>query len=314
MITDDVRRGIECRGTAEGRAWIEALPTIVERICVSWSLTAGPVLEGGKGAFVMRVRQDGEDAGLKDAVSKDAVLKVAPPDDGFASQIKTIEAADGHGYVRLLARDLNINAALLEPLGESLLSHPMAIEEKLDVLATTLIQAWKAPKPHATGWHKADHLIDDISAFWERLGQPCSAELTRTAIGYAQRRRAADAETVLCHGDPHPGNALAVLHSRPGAESGYVFVDPDGFICEPAYDLGVTVRSFTAEVIAANEPVALVRAWCVRLAAATGVDAQAIWEWGFVERVSSGLFLMISGHRDEGRAHLDSGERLLARL
>jgi hypothetical protein len=92
MITDDVRRGIESRGNPEARAWIEALPAIVERVCVSWSLTAGPVLEGGKGAFVMRVRRGDEGADRTGAV-----LKVAPPDDGFASQIRTIEAADGCG-------------------------------------------------------------------------------------------------------------------------------------------------------------------------------------------------------------------------
>jgi streptomycin 6-kinase len=47
-----------------------------------------------------------------------------------------------------------------------------------------------------------------------------------------------------------------------------------------------------------------------RLASITGVDAQAILEWAFVERVSSGLFLIVCGHHDEGRAHLDSAERL----
>jgi hypothetical protein len=57
--------------------------------------------------------------------------------------------------------------------------------------------------------------------------------------------------------------------------------------------------------------------WCSRepelsLVAAARVDAQAIWEWAFIERFSSGLFLMIGGHLDEGRAHLDSAERLVS--
>ncbi|HZE00004.1 MAG TPA: aminoglycoside phosphotransferase family protein, partial [Micromonosporaceae bacterium] len=294
MLTDDVRRGIESRGGEQGRAWVAALPAIVERLCDRWSLAVGPVLGGGKGSLVLRVTRDGDDA----------VLKIAPPDSKFASEIATIEAAAGRGYVRLLAHDLDVNAALLEPLGEMLLTRSLAVEEKLDILAATLVEAWKAPKPPATSWHKAAALIDDITADWARLDRPCSVELRDTAIAYARSRRDdRTAATVLCHGDPHPANALAVPWPRPGAESGYVFVDPDGFVCEPAYDLGVTVRSFSDEVLAAHDPVAMLRGWCARLAGQTGVDADAIWEWAFVERVSSGLFLLTCGHHDEGRAH-----------
>jgi streptomycin 6-kinase len=304
VITDEVRRGIENGGGPETRAWVEALPEIVGRVSAVWSLTAGPVLWGGKSAFVMRVQRGGGDA----------VLKIAPPGRQFARQIATIAAAGGRGYVRLLAHDLSVNAALLEPLGGTLLESSCSMEEKLDVLAATLVEAWKTPKPPATGWHKAAQLTQDITAHWERLGRPCSATVTRTAIEYAGRRQAGTGmETVLCHGDPHPANALAVAQQRAGAESGYVFVDPDGFICDPAYDLGVTVRSFTGELLASDDPVAVLRGWCARLAGATGVDARAIWEWAFIERVSSGLFLMIGGHLDEGRAHLDSAERLIRR-
>jgi streptomycin 6-kinase len=142
VLTDDVRRGIESRGGEQGRAWVAALPAIVERLCDRWSLAVGPVLGGGKGSLVLRVTRDGDDA----------VLKIAPPDSKFASEIATIEAAAGRGYVRLLAHDLDVNAALLEPLGEMLLTRSLAVEEKLDILAATLVEAWKAPKPPATSW------------------------------------------------------------------------------------------------------------------------------------------------------------------
>ena len=301
MITDEVRRGIESRGGPEGLAWIEALPAIVARVSAAWSLTTGPMLEGGKGGLVMRVQRGGQDA----------VLKIGQPGAAFARQVATLEAADGRGYVRLLAADLSVNAALLEPLGASLGTSSLPVTEQLDALATTLLAAWQAPLPAATDWHKATHLIEDIARDWEQLGQPCSAALKDAAIRYARSRLAATTDTVLCHGDPHPGNLLAVARQRRGAESGYVFVDPDGFGCEPAYDLGVTVRAFTSEVLAAADPVTLLHEWCTRLASTTGVDAEAIWEWAFVERVSSGLYLMTRGHHDEGRTYLTSAERLL---
>ena len=89
------------------------------------------------------------------------------------------------------------------------------------------------------------------------------------------------------------------------------FVDPDGFVCDRGYDLGVVIRSWTDEVLAAMDPEALLRGYCARLEASTGVDAETIWQWGFVERVSTGLFLIKHGHPVEGRTYLDSAERLV---
>jgi streptomycin 6-kinase len=40
----------------------------------------------------------------------------------------------------------------------------------------------------------------------------------------------------------------------------------------------------------------------------TGVPADAIWEWGFIERVSTGLYLLQLGVEDEGRAMLSVAE------
>ena len=49
------------------------------------------------------------------------------------------------------------------------------------------------------------------------------------------------------------------------------------------------------------------------LAERSGVDAQRIWEWGFLERVSTGLYLLdVVGAPDwVARPYLDSAERLV---
>jgi streptomycin 6-kinase len=91
-----------------------------------------------------------------------------------------------------------------------------------------------------------------------------------------------------------------------------VFIDPDGFLCDRGYDLGVVIRGWHDVLLASDDSVARLRAYVNRLAVATGVDDQATWEWGFVERVSTGLYLHWKGHEREGRSYLDSGEALLA--
>ena len=61
----------------------------------------------------------------------------------------------------------------------------------------------------------------------------------KEALRCAERRTAAFdlARCVLVHGDPYPWNALQVLVPRRGAEAGFVFVDPYGFLADPAYDV-----------------------------------------------------------------------------
>jgi len=279
---------------------------LVEELCRRWSLSLGEVLHGGKWAFVARAR--GRDGGS-------AVLKVAPPSPAFAEQVGTIRAAGGVGYVHVLDADLDRYALLMEPLGDRLSAAGYAVERVLDVLGATLRQAWRV-SPADGDVAEIDvvgGLVRIVDELWPLLDEPCSARLIGVVRVLLERRAAAgDSDGwVVCHGDPHADNALAVLSPRVGAESGYVFVDPDGFFCEPAYDLGVAIRGWTDQVLRADDAVALTREWSGRLAGATGVDEQAVWEWGLIERVTSGLYLMRHGHRAEGRAFLASAERLV---
>ncbi len=303
---DGMRRTHEARGEA-GRAWLASLPGTVKSLCAQWALTPGAAFDGGKGALVLAVTTaDGAGAVLK--------LDVIRP--GVAEQIRTLVAADGHGYVRLYAQDERRAATLMEPLGTMLLTDSTSVEETLEISAATLREAWRVPRPEGAavepGTDKASELLESLYDMFAAGERPCSDRVIEVAHDYAVHRRDAfDLDScVVCHGDPHPANLLRVPRPRAGAPAGYVFVDPDGFLCHPAYDLGVVIRAWTAQVLAASDPVALVRGYADRLSAATGIDAQAIWEWGYLERVSSGLFLIKSGHDAEGRDFLASAERL----
>ena len=66
--------------------------------------------------------------------------------------------------------------------------------------------------------------------------------------------------------------------------SGFKLVDPEGLLAEAEYDLGVLMRGDPVELLA-GDPVD--RAFW--LAGRTGLDPVATWEWGVVERLSTGL-------------------------
>ncbi|GIF26014.1 hypothetical protein Ate02nite_87440 [Paractinoplanes tereljensis] len=75
-----------------------------------------------------------------------------------------------------------------------------------------------------------------------------------------------------------------------GRSGRFRLVDPDGLIAEPEADLGVLMREDPVELLD-GDPWDRAR-W---LAARTGTDATAIWEWGLVERVATGLVLTVAG-------------------
>lgn len=291
-----------------GVAWLTGLPELIAELEQRWSITIGEALAGGTAAYVARARRlDGTDA----------VVKLSVPDPDFARQVRTIAAAEGRGYVLLLASDAARQAALLESLGPSLSQLGLPAETQMTTLCDMLRLAWAVPPPAAgdaeVAQNKAVALGQLVAGLSEQLGRPCPEQVIAQALTYAERRAAAfDPERcVVVHGDPAPPNALLAPVPRAGAEAGFVFVDPDGFLGDPAYDLGVVLRDRSAELLAGDAP-ALARRYCRLLAARSGIDESAIWEWGYLERVSTGLYVLALGAEELARPFLDSAEALSA--
>jgi streptomycin 6-kinase len=124
------------------------------------------------------------------------------------------------------------------------------------------------------------------------------------AVACAERRIAAhdDERAVLVHGDIHQWNTLRIDDDP---RTGYALIDPDGLLAEPEYDLGVMMREDPVELMD-GDPWDRAR-W---LAAQTGTDVTAIWEWGVVERVSTGLLLTSIDVQPVGRQMLDAADRI----
>ncbi|AGC43813.1 streptomycin 6-kinase [Myxococcus stipitatus DSM 14675] len=290
----------------EGEAWLAGLPERVARLEARWAITVGEVLEGGSAAFVARARR---------TPGEEVVLKVALPDPRLPAQARVLELARGQGYARLLQVDLAEHSLLLEALGPTLEQLALPVERQLDLLCELLVRAWEVPtwepRTREVAEAKARELHTLVSRWWVQCGRPCSARVFEQALRFAEHR-AAQAEPgrlVVAHGDPHPANALRVRPPRVDAEPGFLFIDPDGLHVEPAYDLGVVLRDWCSELLA-GDAMAVARTYCQRLARNTGVDAQALWEWGYLERVSTGLYLSTQD-RELGRPFLATAELLV---
>lgn len=311
MVDHSVTPSAVVRGKAlalgeAGTSWLERLPAVVAEVERRWSVTAGEPLSGGTTAYVARVTGAG---------GRQAVVKIGLPGPGFAREMRTVVAARGVGYVQVLEADVERNAMLLEALGPSVDRLGLSPEDQIAVLCAMLRRAWELPRdalPDEEPCDKAADLGDGIAQFWTDLGRPCSATVIDRALTFARQLSDGfdpDSSRIL-HGDTAPANALQVLMPRPGAEGGFVFVDPDGFCGDPAYDVGVLLRGWSAELLAGDAP-ALAGRYCRLLAVDSGVDVEAVWAWGFLERVSTGLYLLSLGAEDLARPLLITAELLV---
>ena len=290
-VPEVVRRKAEAVGA---EAWLDALQSLVAEIERDWEIAVGEPYEDASEAYVARAtRADGAEAVLKLLVPRDT--------RAAADEIAVLRLTGGEGCVRLLRDDVARGALLLERLGRPLVRLGLPIEQRHDILCATAARVWR-PAPECglpTGADKGRSLQRFVAGMWEELDRPCSERAVEHAHACAERRAAAhrDERAVLVHGDVHEWNALE-------ADGGFKLVDPDGLLAEPEYDLGVVMREDPVELLAERDPFDRAR----RLAARTGLDPVAIWEWGVVERVSTGLLCTRIGLQPVGRDMLAAAD------
>jgi streptomycin 6-kinase len=266
-----VRNNARAAGAGD---WLDELPALVNSLAGKWSIEVGRPYEGGSQAFVAEAtRADGTPAVLK-------VLLPTARNDAF-NEATVLRHVSGDGCPALYDYDPDTSALLMERLGPAMYELGLPLSRRLEILCDTAERVWRPAQGLGlpTGTDRARHLAEFIVMSWEELDRPCSEEAVDDAVACALRRERAhrDERSVLVHGDVHQLNALA-------CGDGFKLVDPHGLLAEAEYDLGTLMRGDPVELVA-GDPVDRAR-W---LAARTGLDPVAVWEWGVVERVTSGL-------------------------
>jgi streptomycin 6-kinase len=282
---------------ADADVWLADLPGLVESLSRRWGFSVGPTYDDATEAFVAAVTMsDGAAAVLKLVVPRES--------DAAANEITALRLADGQGCVQLLDADESLGALLLERLGEPLSRLGWDLAARHEALCAAASRMWR-PALEAglpTGADKGRWLIDFIVKSWEDLDRPCSEQAVAHAIACAESRIAAhdDERAVLVHGDVHKWNALR-------ADDGFKLIDPDGLLAEAEYDLGILMREDPEELVDGDD-----RDRAHWLAMRTGLDAQAVREWGVAERVSTGLLATAVELQPIGRQMLLVADQIAA--
>ncbi len=282
---------------AGAQDWLAGLDGLVRARARAWGLRLGPVLPGATESLVL---------GATTADGRPAVLKFPIPSPEQQAAVTALGLIPPGAGPDVLAHDPDSGALLLEALGPSMsrLGLPRPVRHRL--LARAARRWWIPVADGAAlpdGAAKAEWLATHIARRFEALGRPCSVRARDQAMAAAARRgRAHDpGRAVLVHGDVHQWNALT-------SARGWRLIDPGPLRAEPEYDLGVILREDAADLLAGGP--GATEAAARALAAATGTDPAAVFDWGLVERCSTGLLLLAVGREDEGRPMLALADHL----
>jgi len=192
--------------------WRASVDELVAECCERWNLRAGKPYVPGACGHVLRVEC---------ADGTPAVLKLFWPHREAEQEAGALERWDGEGAARLLARDDERNALLLERCepGTFLSDAPDA----LDVLIELLPRLWVA----ADGFHT---LADEVEWWIEQRLDPSVA-------GLARELAASQGEQVLVHQDLHGDNVLAAEREP------WLVIDPKPLAAEREFQVAPIVRS-----------------------------------------------------------------------
>lgn len=285
---------------AVGEAWLANLDNIVSELEEMWHISVGEALSGGTHSLVANA--DGENG-------EKYVLKIDMPENlggEFLNSIYTLKITDGNGCAKLYAYDLERKAYLLERLGKPINQLKYSVNEQLQIICGALQKVWETSFVNDRLPSGKDSIIwfrQFIGETWEKLNRPCSYQVIKQAFSYLQKREQEinPDKFVLLHGDAHGGNTLHELSGN-----GFKLIDPDGIFYEKAYDLGVLMREWVDEY--KLDPIKAGKERCAYLHRLTGVCKQAIWEWGYLQTVSTAFVLLQIGQEKTGRQMLRVAE------
>ena len=205
-----------------GRRWLDDLPRLVAERCHAWALVMDGPPWHGSNALVVPVRRADERL----------ALRLAPPGDDVAAEVRALRFWAGRGTVRLIDADVDRAALLLERLDGDRSLAAVPLEEAVPTLARLMVGlAVPAPADVPDTRDLAASGARRFAAEWERCGRPTSPTLLRRAVEAAEELAAGAAGDRAVDGDLHHDQVLR------GERASWLVVDPLLLRGDLEYDL-----------------------------------------------------------------------------
>ena len=261
-----------------GREWLDRLPALARSCAEQWRLGLGAPLVGGNVALVVAAtREDGTDA----------VLKISFPDEESEHEGDALAHWEGDGAVRVLERDVERRALLLERVSPGSPLWDVPDDEEATLAAASLLArlhgaAVGSVHPFRSLADAASRWAATIPADWIACGRPYERRLLDTAVDACRVLPLDRSGDCLLHQDFHGGN---VLRSERG---GWVAIDPKPLVGDPAFDAASLLRD-RRWLLGTLDDAGRIRRRLDVLADASGLDRERMRLWGIVHALAWGV-------------------------
>jgi streptomycin 6-kinase len=213
------------RSSEAGRTWLAEVPQLVRECAEQWSLELGDPFPYAYASVALP-------AGA-------AVLKVAFPDRESEHEADALEAWAGEGAVRLLARDRERHALLIERCRPGTSLRDADPGTALDVVAGLLPRLWvPAGEPFRSLAEEAAWWISYLPERWAAAGKPFERRFVDAAMRALEELAPTQGEQVLLHQDLHGDNVLRAEREP------WLVIDPKPLAGEREFGVAPLVRSF----------------------------------------------------------------------
>lgn len=278
------RNILDVHGDADGRAFLDRLPSTVARCTERWGLRLEPPFPGLTYNWTAPgVDRDGRPVVLKVAYSDSD----RPEIDELRNEREALRLFGGEGAVRLLADAPECGAILLE---RAIPGHTLRIidddERATTIVAGVLRRLWRPLPP--------DHrfpTLEDWSRGFERHrarygggAGPLPADLLARAEGTFRDLLAEPDEHVLLHGDLHHDNILS------GTRRPWQAIDPKGVAGPREFDIVAFVENPRPDLLDDPAPGRVLRRRLDQFAHEFGFDVERLRQWAIAQAVLSAVW------------------------
>ncbi|ROQ34695.1 streptomycin 6-kinase [Streptomyces sp. PanSC19] len=280
----------ETYGDAAAAEWLGELPELAGRALDRASLDTERVMApGGRSSLVVLVRR---------ADGSPAALKIAPPFTRPDLERDALAHWNGWGAVQLLD-EAGEGALVLERLHPEVSLRSLPEAKALLEAAGTVRRLWVEP-PAGHGFETVtERTAAQASAMELHRADAAAGELTAAALTAREELVAADAETVLLHGNFRQGKVLA------GDRTPWLAVGPEPLVGERAYDLARLVRDRVEDLVAASSGASAARRRVNKLADSLDLDRERLRGWSLFRAVESGTRALAAGRRQDAELLLE---------
>ena len=255
-----------------GRAWLIALPDLIEEASRRWHLTSVQPVSNLSYNFVAFAKRSNEDV----------VLKIGVPNRELTSEMSALRLFEGRGAVRLLEADEERGMFLLERLQPGdMLTALNDDDQAMHIAADVMLNLWRpAPTEDAfiqlSDWFKG---FEKLRLRFEGGTGPLEETLVERAEHSIMNFFSEDYNPMLIHGDLHHYNILSSEHC-------WMAIDPKGVIGPAAYEVGPLLMN-PLGFLNRSDAVEITKRRIDILSERLGFERKRIREWGIAHAVLS---------------------------